>query len=114
MTQPQYDHQDWEPKKLTKFIPKTQTIQVKPMTSGPKIKYSEDGEEEVIVKKVTKEMAKFISTTRNEKGLKQEQLAQQCKLDKATINRIEQANEIYNPQHINAIAKVLGIKIPRP
>lgn len=108
-----FEHQDWEPKVLKKVVPKTQTIQVKPTTSGPKVQYNEDGETEVVIKKVTKEMGKLISTTRNEKGLKQEQLAQQCNIDKATINRIEQGNENYNFQQINSIAKVLGIKIPR-
>jgi len=110
-----FEHQDWTPTVLKKFVPQTKTVTVKPHTTnnGPKVTY-EDGEEQVTIKKVTKEMAKTISDARNLKKLTQIQLAQQCKLDKAIINQIEQANCIYNAQQINAIAKVLGIKIARP
>ena len=58
-------------------------------------------------------MAQLIIKTRTEKKLTQVQLARSCNFDKKIIANIERCDCVYNAIHINKIARVLGVIIPR-
>lgn len=64
---------------------------------------------------VSNAMSQIIRKTRLEKKYTQEDLAKLCNLDKNIISDIENPikQTVYNAQHINKIAKALGITIPR-
>ena len=106
--------QDWETRVLRKNVKSTEH---KPAVSRPasaaKISYDEEGNEVIKLKTVSHEMAQFITKARNEKGLKQIDLAKQANLDSKTVAEIERGGCVYNATHINKIAKALGVNIPR-
>ena len=112
------DHQDWKPVVLTKTIKveKPKEVSSKPFISKsnqPNIKISEDGEETIKVKKVSSSMAQIVIQARAAKNIKQTDLAKQCNFDTSIIANIEKGGCIYNAEHFNKIAKILGVKIPR-
>jgi ribosome-binding protein aMBF1 (putative translation factor) len=106
--------QDFEPRILTRTVEtKGSKRTVSRPTSVAKVSYDEDGNEVIKLKIVSREMAQFIIKSRNEKGLKQDELARQSNLDTKTISDIERGGCVYNATQINRIAKVLGVNIPR-
>lgn len=106
--------QDFEPRVLKRTA---ETKESKRTVSRPttvaKVSYDEDGNEVIKLKIVSREMAQFIVKSRNDKGLKQDELAKQSNLDKKTISDIERGGCVYNAIQINRIADALGVKIPR-
>jgi ribosome-binding protein aMBF1 (putative translation factor) len=110
-------HQDWNPVVFNnKNNLKEENNKVKPPSiihSEPKVKLTNDGEEIITIKNVTKTMSDIIKAKRNELKLTQKELAQKCNLDVKIINDIEKGGCIYNAQQINIIAKILNTKIPR-
>ena len=93
-------HQDWNTVTFNKPKPTTTTTTVN--HSQPKIKLDEDGQEISKIKYVTKEMAKIISESRTSLKLSQKDLATKCNMDC-----------VYVADHVNKIARGLGVKIPR-
>ena len=68
--------------------------------------------------KKTKYIAKVTSDAvrqaRCNNKLTQKELAQKCNMDVSIIAEIERGgNCVYNPNHVNKIQSVLGVKIPR-
>lgn len=100
-------HQDWTPMVLKKQEKKP-PIQRRLTT----IDINEE-EKDFKTKMVKKETADAIMKARNEKGLNQTDLAKKCNLTSAIINSIERCNYPYQPEVINSISRVLGVKIPR-
>ena len=105
--------QDWKPVILRKRKPTVDKTSIGVPAGKPKITIDKDGNEIVDIKKVSKATAQFIIQSRNEKNIKQADLAKQCNLDVKIINDIEKGGCVYNFEHINKISKVLGKKIPR-
>jgi len=106
--------QDWEPRVLRKDTKSTEhKTTVSRPASVAKVSYDEEGNEVIKLKTVSHEMAQFIIKARNEKGLKQIDLAKQSNLDSKTVSDIERGGCVYNATHVNKIAKVLGVNIPR-
>ena len=106
-------NQDWTPVILKKDKPKVKQPQFVNSTSVGKVNVDNEGDETVKIKKISYNMAQLITKTRTEKKLTQVDLAKSCNFDKKIISDIERGDCIYNPQHINKISRVLGIKIPR-
>ena len=104
-------HQDWNTVTFNKPKPTTTTTTVN--HSQPKIKLDEDGQEISKIKYVTKEMAKIISESRTSLKLSQKDLATKCNMDSKIINEIERGGCVYVADHVNKIARGLGVKIPR-
>ena len=109
------EHQDWKPVVLGNSKPKADAPKkVFVQAAGrAKVSIDENGEEKMELKTVPKVTAQAIILARNNKGLKQAELAQKCNFDSKIIADIERGIAIYNFQHINKIAQVLGVKIPR-
>jgi ribosome-binding protein aMBF1 (putative translation factor) len=106
--------QDWTPVVLRKDKPVAKPVQYVNKTSvGGKISVDDDGTETVKIKKISYNTSQFIIKTRTEKNMKQTDLAKLCNLDKQIIANIERGDCVYNPQHVNKIGRVLGVKIPR-
>jgi ribosome-binding protein aMBF1 (putative translation factor) len=105
--------QDWTPVVLRKDKPKEKKPQYVNATSVGKVNVDDDGVETVKIKKVSYNMAQLIIKTRTEKKLTQVELARSCNFDKKIIADIERGNCVYNAIHINKIARVLGVIIPR-
>jgi ribosome-binding protein aMBF1 (putative translation factor) len=109
--------QDWDPLVLRKDTSKDPKSTKKPTISRPasvaKVSHDDDGTEVLTLKTVSREMAQFIINARTTNGLKQVELAKRANLDPKTVADIERGGGIYNPGHINKIAKVLGVNIPR-
>jgi len=106
-------YQDWTPVVLRKDKPQVKKPQFVNNTSLGKVNVDNDGDETVKIKKVTYNMAQLITKTRTDKKLTQVELARSCNFDKKIIADIERGDCVYNAMHINKIARVLGIKIPR-
>jgi ribosome-binding protein aMBF1 (putative translation factor) len=103
---------------------KTIVLTKPPVKTGPSITYARpagapkltttaDGDETIVVKKISSTTAQFIIKARTEKNLKQTQLASMCNLDAKIIGEIERGGCTYNFEHLNKIGKALGVKIPR-
>ena len=110
-------HQDWNPVVFNnKNNLKEENNKVKLpaiVHSGPKVQLTNDGEEIITIKNVTKTMSDTIKAKRNELKLTQKELAQKCNLDVKIINDIEKVGCPYNAQQINIIARILNTKILR-
>jgi ribosome-binding protein aMBF1 (putative translation factor) len=106
--------QDWTPAVIRK--PKKKNDH-KPQISKPassiKTTYTEDGEEVSKLKFVSHEMAQFIIKARNDKDLKQSDVAKRANLDIKIVSEIEKGGCVYNANDVNKIAKALGVNIPR-
>lgn len=98
--------QDWTPVILRKK-------QKEPLITKPKIILDENGEVKVDIKKVSTKMGLLIVQGRASKNMKQVELARLCNLDVKVISDIEKGGCAYNCEHVNKIARALGIKIPR-
>jgi ribosome-binding protein aMBF1 (putative translation factor) len=106
------NHQDWKPIVLKDKKEVTgKDIITKPKLNQPKIK--EDAEGNIIVKKVSKEMAQQVVQGRISKKMSQIDLAKACNIDTKILNEIEKGNCVYNAEHFNKICKTLNIKIER-
>jgi len=105
------NNQDLETLVLKKVVKTSHTHIEKP--GQPKVSIGEDGEENITTKKVSITMGQFITKARNDKGLKQLELAKKCNLDSKVIGEIERGGGTYNHAHINLISKALGVKISR-
>lgn len=79
----------------------------------PIIIKTEDGEEVVQSKKMSSTTTQAIMQARAAKNLTQKELATKCNLDVKIISDCEKVGTKYNWEHVNKIAKVLGVKIPR-
>ena len=106
------EHQDWTPVVLKKPVKLTTEIVSKMNKTVSPVKTNEN-DEVVSIKKVTKKMADIIIKSRIAKKWTQTNLANACSIDVKTINEIERAYCVYNAEHINKIAKNLNVKIPR-
>lgn len=62
---------------------------------------------------VSKSTSDAVRTARCGKSLTQKELAQKCNMDVAIIAELERGGGVYNPQHVNKIQNILGVKIPR-
>ena len=98
--------QDWTPV----ILRKEQSHQ-KP--NKPKVILDENGDVKVDIKKVSTKMCQTIIQGRASKNMKQVDLARLCNLDVKVISDIEKGGCAYNCDHVNKIARALGIKIPR-
>ncbi len=112
------DSQDWKPVNIGNGKAKQAEIQAKkpvfiPGAGQPKITTTEDGEEIVQSKKMTSTTTQAIMQARTAKNLTQKELATKCSLDVKIISDCEKIGTKYNWEHVNKIAKVLGVKIPR-
>jgi len=75
---------------------------------------SDDADTTKKTKYVAKATSDAIRTARCEMKLTQKELAQKCNMDVSIIAEIERGgNCVYNPNHVNKIQSVLGVKIPR-
>lgn len=110
--------QDWKPVNVgngkatqaENYAKKTVFV---PAAGQPKIIKTEDGEEVVQSKKITLTTAQAIMQARAAKNLTQKELATKCSLDVKIVSGCEIVGTKYNWDHVNKIAKVLGVKIPR-
>jgi len=84
-----------------------------PATGQPRIIKTEDGEEVVQSKKISSVTAQAIMQARTSKKMTQKELATKCNLDVKIISDCEKVGTKYNCEHVNKIAKILGVKIPR-
>jgi len=84
-----------------------------PAAGQPRIIKTEDGEEVVQSKKISSVTAQAIMQARTSKNLTQKELATKCNLDVKIISDCEKVGTKYNCEHVNKIAKILGVKIPR-
>ena len=107
------DNQDWTPVVFKKSSKETKSDTPKVIHTQPKITLDEDGQEVVKLKLVTKEMAKVVVESRTAQKLSQKELGVKCNLDSKIINEIERSGCVYNADHLNKIARALGVKIPR-
>lgn len=107
------NNQDWTPVVFKKSSKETKADVPKVIHNQPKITLDEDGQEVVKLKLVTKEMAKVVVESRTALKLSQKELGVKCNLDSKIINEIERSGCVYNADHLNKIARALGVKIPR-
>ena len=106
------NHQDWKPIILKDKIEViNKEIIAKPKNMQNKIK--EDSEGNILIKKVSKEMAQQVVQGRIAKKMSQIDLAKDCNIDTKILGEIEKGNCVYNADHFNKICKSLGIKIER-
>ena len=103
--------QDWTPVVLRKDQTKVKNIYVNKTSMGTIV--NNDEGETVKIKRITYNTSQFIIKSRIEKKMTQVQVAKLCNLDKQIISNIERGDCVYNAQHVNKIARVLGVKIPR-
>ena len=107
------DNQDWTPVVFKKSSKETKSDAQKIIHTQPKIHLDENGQEVVKLKLVSKEMARAVIDARTTQKLSQKELGVKCNLDSKIINEIERSGCIYNADHLNKIARALGVKIPR-
>jgi ribosome-binding protein aMBF1 (putative translation factor) len=105
--------QDWTPVVFKKSSKETKSDAPKVIHTQPKISLDEDGQEVVKLKLVTKEMSRAVIDARTSQKLSQKELGVKCNLDSKIINEIERGGCVYNADHLNKIARALGVKIPR-
>jgi ribosome-binding protein aMBF1 (putative translation factor) len=105
--------QDWTPVVFKKSSKETKSDAPKVIHTQPKINLDEDGQEVIKLKLVTKEMARVVIDARTSQKLSQKELGVKCNLDSKIINEIERGGCVYNADHLNKIARALGVKIPR-
>jgi ribosome-binding protein aMBF1 (putative translation factor) len=107
------DNQDWTPVVFKKSSKETKADGPKVIHTQAKITLDEDGQEVVKLKLVSKEMARVVINARTALKLSQKELGVKCNLDSKIINEIERSGCVYNADHLNKIARALGVKIPR-
>jgi ribosome-binding protein aMBF1 (putative translation factor) len=102
--------QDLKPVVLKKDQPKPKAHNIQ--TTQKPIKTDED-DNIIKIKKVSKSMANSVQTARLAKKLSQDDLAKQSNLLKKVVCDIEKGGCIYNAQHFNMLSKALGVTIDR-
>ncbi len=107
------DNQDWTPVVFKKSSKETKADGPKVIHTQAKITLDEDGQEVVKIKLVSKEMARVVIDARTALKLSQKELGVKCNLDSKIINEVERSGCVYNADHLNKIARALGVKIPR-
>jgi ribosome-binding protein aMBF1 (putative translation factor) len=107
------DNQDWTPVIFKKSSKETKADGPKVIHTQAKITLDQDGQEVVKLKLVSKEMARVVIDARTAQKLSQKELGVKCNLDSKIINEIERSGCVYNADHLNKIARALGVKIPR-
>jgi ribosome-binding protein aMBF1 (putative translation factor) len=73
-----------------------------------------DPETAAIPKTTTHSLSTAMRNARNVKGITQSKLDQALNLPKNTVQNYESGKAVYNPAHINKIARYLGVVLPRP
>lgn len=73
-----------------------------------------DPETAAIPKTTTYTLSTAMKNARNAKGITQSKLDQALNLPKNTVQNYESGKAVYNPEHVNKIARYLGTTIPRP
>ena len=123
------DHQDWKPVVLRRNKTKDEmkrdgSLSTVKRTGNPNshgssllgAKAANDFDPENIQKIVTsnQDLGKAIQKARTAKGWKQLELDQKCNLPKNTCQTYENGKAVYNAQHVNKMARILGVTLPRP
>lgn len=115
------EHQDWNPtilrKNNTQFKKKgtsvLKTSGRKNAQRGQHANSKMDDNEYCPEKKVSHELKMQIQKARTGKKLTQKQLANQCNLTIKTIQDYENGKALPNPQILNKLNRVLGVKLAR-
>lgn len=105
-----HNHQDWEKVVLTK---KTKTAPTFVHTEKKSVN-NFDPEQQTKLTVSNLELANALRNTRTEKKISQSQLDQSCNFPKNTVRDYENCKAVINPNQLNKLNTVLGVKLPRP
>lgn len=105
-------HQDWEPVVLRKPEPKKKGVP--PPTMSKTLTSNFDPDSITPPKTSNVSMGLAIQQGRTAKNMKQSELDSACSLAKGTTSAYESGKATYKANEVNAMARVLGITIPRP
>ena len=114
--------QDWEPvilrkpgaEKKTETVRKTTGSNVRTIHVSSKSANNFDPENMEKPKMTNTSLGKAIQTARMQKKMTQKDLDRQCNLPKNTVQDYENDKAVYVPAQVNAMARVLGVTLPRP
>lgn len=87
-------------------------LQKKRAKSAPPVRPQKETDLETKrIKVYSKELSDAVMKARLEKKMTQEQLANACNVQKVAINEIESRKGVYDPNLVNKVCKILGVKV---